>query len=164
VSTELNDRDAYRWEESLPHILWRAQNAVHRRAQESLDELGITVTQLGLAVHLHHLGALSASDLARGFHITPQSVTTALTRLDQLGWIERHPHPVHKRVILNVLTDAGVEGVRMGSAKMSDVNSQVAAALSDGDSGLLIGELRRIIIQFDGDDQPVGTLWPVRGA
>lgn len=151
------------WENSVPHMLWRAQNAVHRVSQQSLDELGVTVTQLGLAVHLSELGPLSASDLARGFHLTPQSVTTALLRLEQLEWLSRAPHPVHKRVILHHLTEKGVDMVKVGEARMHDVGEQVTSVMTAGELNALLAQLRKIVVELDGPGLPTGGLWPVRG-
>lgn len=87
------------WTDGLPHALFRAHQAVHRRVEAAVDGLGVTVTQLGIAVHLDELGHMSASDLARRFRITPQSASTALGNLDSLGWVRRVPHPYHGRVI-----------------------------------------------------------------
>jgi DNA-binding MarR family transcriptional regulator len=152
------------WEDSFTHVLWRAQNAVHRSVQSALDELGVTATQLGLAVHLDELGPLSAADLSRGFHIAPQSVGTALTRLERIGWVERRAHPVHGRVVLYELSAAGVEGVARGRSRMAAVNEQVTKVLSTAELADVMDNLRRVITEIDGPDEPIRPLWPVRGA
>jgi DNA-binding MarR family transcriptional regulator len=148
------------WETALPHVLWRAQNALHRRLQESIDELGVTVTQLGLAVHLQELGSLSAADLSRGFHIAPQSVGTALTQLEKLGWVARRAHPVHGRVVLFELTAAGVEGVRAGRRRVTSATEGVTSSLSERELQRLVELLRHVSTAVDGPDQPVRALWP----
>ena len=117
------------WEASVPHLLWRAQNAVHRAMVESLGGLGVTVTQLGMAVHLEDYGQLSGSDLARRFRITPQSVTTALNQLEALGWVTRGPHPDHGRVILYELTDVGRRETREGRARVAEARAALDAVL-----------------------------------
>ncbi|MEX0427231.1 MarR family winged helix-turn-helix transcriptional regulator [Nocardioides sp. DS6] len=150
------------WDDEFTHVLWRAQNAVHRRVQEALDELGVTATQLGLAVHLEQLGPLSAADLSRGFHIAPQSVGTALSRLEKLGWVSRRAHPVHGRVVLYELTDAGTERTARGKKAMSAVNVAVTADLTDGELSALLEMLRKITTRIDGPDSPVTTAWPIR--
>lgn len=152
------------WDDELTHVLWRAQNAVHRRVQESLDHLGVTATQLGLAVHLDQIGPLSAADLSRGFHIAPQSVGTALNRLEKLGWVRRRTHPVHRRVVLYELTDAGRDGTTTGREAMRRTNASVAGDLSEEEIASLIGLLRRITEPIDGPDVPVAPAWPVRPA
>ena len=150
------------WDDQFTHVLWRAQNAAHRRVQEALDDLGVTATQLGLAVHLDELGPLSAADLSRGFHIAPQSVGIALNRLEKLGWVSRRTHPVHGRVLLYELTETGLAGTARGRQGMAKANAEVTAGRSDSELSTLIGLLRRITVGIDGPDVPVISAWPVQ--
>lgn len=148
------------WQDGLPYVLYRAQQAVHRRAQEALDGLGVTLTQLGLCVHIDELGLMSASDLARRFRLTPQSVTTALAQLERLGWVRRLPHPVHRRVILHELTEAGLAGVADGRARMAEVDQMLTEALPGGRDGL-VGRLRELTVALEGEDPEYQGAWPV---
>ncbi|MCX4767267.1 MarR family transcriptional regulator [Streptomyces sp. NBC_01275] len=153
------------WQDALPHALWRAQQAVHRRLQTALDGLDVTPTQLGLAVHLDELGAMSASDLARLFRLTPQSVTTALAQLERLGWIRRLPHPVHKRIILNELTETGLTGVADGRARVTEIDRFFAEILGDDGRGEAVAWLQKLTVALEGEDPPPAGTWPVnRGA
>lgn len=145
------------WGNGLAYSLWRAQHAVHRRAVEVFEDLGVTTTQMGLAVHLQELGPMSGSDLSRKFRITPQSVSTALGNLEKRGWVTRRPHPVHGRVILYDLTEAGIAGVTEGRKRMSALNERVSEFVEDPAG--LVAELQRLAIALDGD--PSGPLWPV---
>ncbi|HEX6352538.1 MarR family winged helix-turn-helix transcriptional regulator [Actinophytocola sp.] len=156
------DPDTVVWNDEFTHVLWRAQNAVHRAVQAALDELGVTATQLGLAVHLEELGALSAADLSRGFHLTPQSVGTALTRLEKIGWADREPHPVHGRVVLYQLSTKGLAGVKRGRAIMASVNEQVTSVLGRSELDGLIAGLRKVTAEIDGPAGTVQPLWPLR--
>ncbi|BBA95507.1 hypothetical MarR family transcriptional regulator [Actinacidiphila reveromycinica] len=137
------------WDGALTHVLWRAQNAVHRRVQEALDEFGVTATQLGLAVHLDELGPLSAADLSRNFHIAPQSVGTALSRLEKVEWVRRRPHPVHGRVVLHELTATGAAGVAKGRQAMTEVNTEVTAGLSSAEAAQLLRLLGTVTDTID---------------
>ena len=139
------------WESSVPHLLWRGQNAVHRRMVEALAGLGITVTQLGLAVHIEDYGRLSASDLARRFRITPQSVTTALSQLDSLGWVTRRPHPDHGRVILYELTAKGRSGTKAGRARVAKARRAIDDILGH-DSDAFTAVLRRLTASLEEAD------------
>jgi DNA-binding MarR family transcriptional regulator len=149
------------WQDRLPHVLWRAQQASHRRIQTALDGLGVTVTQLGLAVHLDELGLVSASDLSRRFHITPQSVTTALAQLERLGWVRRLPHPVHKRVILHQLTETGLAGVADGRARMAAIDGLFTEILGEDGRDEIVGRLRTLIVALEGEDPAYTEMWPV---
>ncbi|MEF2975952.1 MarR family winged helix-turn-helix transcriptional regulator [Subtercola sp. YIM 133946] len=152
--------DEKSWEDEFTYILWRAQQAVHKRAQDSLDALGVTVTQLGLAVHLQEQGRLSASDLSRAHHITPQSVGTALSHLEKIGWVGRAPHPVHRRVILFDLTEAGAAGVAEGRRMITEENREVTAAISKRDVDVVLKALVGIVVALEGESRPAEALWP----
>ena len=132
------------WETSVPHLLWRAQNAVHRGMVEAIAGLGVTVTQLGLAVHVEDYGELSASELARRFRLTPQSVTTALKDLEELGWLTRRPHPQHGRVVLYALTRAGRRGVATGRSRVAGARRDLDALLG-AEAQPFADTLRRLV-------------------
>lgn len=149
------------WLGGLPYRLWRANQALHRRVVEAIDELGLTVTQLGILVHLDELGHMSASDLARLFRLTPQSTTTALNRLEAAGWVQRVPHPIHRRVIWYEVTPSGLEVANDGRKRVAAVNREVESALGDIDRSALSTALSIISATFD-EDIPAGTMWPVR--
>ncbi|MFF5289219.1 MarR family winged helix-turn-helix transcriptional regulator [Paractinoplanes globisporus] len=149
------------WQDGLPYVLYRAQQAVHRRAQEALDGLGVTLTQLGLCVHIDELGLMSASDLARRFRLTPQSVTTALAQLERLGWVRRLPHPVHRRVILHELTETGLAGVADGRARMAAIDRLLTDSLPEGVRDELAGRLRELTVALEGEDPAYEGAWPV---
>lgn len=150
------------WLSGLPYRLWRANQAVHRQVVAAIEGLGVTVTQLGITVHLDELGHMSASDLARLFGLTPQSVTTALGHLERLGWVTRVPHPVHRRVIWYEVTDAGAEAAAEGRQRIARVNEEVGAVLEGVQLDALDGALASIMARF-GDELPAGTMWPVPG-
>lgn len=148
------------WTDGLPYTLFRANQAVHRRVIDAIDGMGVSITQLGIAVHIEKLGRLSGSDLARHFRITPQSVSTALATLEKLGWVQRVPHPVHKRVIWYEITPTGAEGVTQGRARLEAFNAELAARLGPDLLARAIAVLDDISTTLEGPDAPPGTLWP----
>lgn len=149
------------WLDGLPYRLWRANQAVHRRVVDAIEDLGVTVTQLGITVHLDELGHMSASDLARLFRLTPQSVTTALGHLEALGWVRRLPHPVHKRVIWYEVTPRGLEAAAEGRDRVARVDAEVDAIL--GDHRASLDAALAVIASSVDDELPTGTMWPIPG-
>ncbi|GAA1943568.1 hypothetical protein GCM10009837_82010 [Streptomyces durmitorensis] len=149
------------WNQTFSHSMWRANNSVHRALNEQLRSLNVTMTQLGIVMTLDQHGPLSGADLARGQNITPQSVTTALAHLQQIGWIERHPHPVHKRVVLVEPTKAGLLGMAKGRQLVETVIEQLCEAVGGPKEleRLTLG-MRRIAVALDGPDSPVARMWP----
>ncbi len=148
------------WLGGLPYRLWRANQALHRQVVAAIEPLGVTVTQLGITVHLDELGHMSASDLARLFRLTPQSTTTALNRLEALGWVRRVPHPIHRRVIWYEVTPTGLAAANEGRERVAAVNRAVEELLPGEDRDALSRALTTISGTYD-DDLPTGTMWPV---
>ncbi|MFE2376476.1 MarR family winged helix-turn-helix transcriptional regulator [Streptomyces sp. NPDC059398] len=149
------------WNQTFNHSMWRANNAVSRALNERLRPLDVTMTQLGIVLTLDQNGPLSGADLARGQNITPQSVTTALAHLERIGWIERRPHAVHKRVLLVEPTEAGLRGMAQGRQLVETVVEQLSDVVGGPEelARLTLG-MRRIAIAFDGPDSPVARMWP----
>lgn len=148
------------WTDGLPYMLFRANQAVHRRVLGAIDGMGVSITQLGIAVHLDKLGRLSGSDLARHFKITPQSASTALANLEKLGWVRRLPHPVHKRVIWYEITEAGSTAVAEGRARLEAFHAELAERLGADLVSRAVEALGEISVELEGPETPPGTLWP----
>jgi len=149
------------WSDSLPYALWRANAAAQKLLIDSIADLGVTINQLGLAVHLEEYGSLSASDLARHLRITPQSVSAALNQLEEKGWVTRRPHPVHGRVIWYELTERGAAVTAEGRKKLAAVDATLARVLGAERQQELIRSLRDLFVGLDGPDVASGPLWRV---
>ncbi|MFV0373676.1 MarR family winged helix-turn-helix transcriptional regulator [Microbacterium sp.] len=148
------------WTTGIPYRLWHVNQAVHRRVESAIAELGVTVTQLGIAVHLDDFGHLSASDLARMFRLTPQSTTLALGRLEKGGYVERVPHPTHKRVIWYELTRAGVDLADRGRTRVAAVDEELATVLGAEASAVVDAALTALERAAD-EEVARQTMWPV---
>ncbi|OON75335.1 MarR family winged helix-turn-helix transcriptional regulator [Streptomyces tsukubensis] len=149
------------WNQTFSHSMWRANNSVRRVLNERLHALDVTITQLGMMMSLDENGPLSGADLAREQGITPQSVTTALGHLESLGWIERRPHAVHKRVVLIEPTETGLRSMTEGRRLVDTVVDQLCDVVGGPDEleRLTFG-MRRIAIALDGPDSKVARMWP----
>lgn len=148
------------WTDGLPYVLFRANQAVHRRLIDAIDGLGVSITQLGIAVHIEKLGRLSGSDLARHFKITPQSTSTALANLEKLEWVRRVPHPVHKRVIWYEITEVGAGHVAEGRARLEAFHAELVTQLGADRVTKALDVLADISTELEGPELPPGTLWP----
>ncbi|MCX6502996.1 MAG: MarR family winged helix-turn-helix transcriptional regulator [Microbacterium sp.] len=119
----------------------------------------MTITQLGIAVHLDELGHMSGSDLARRFRITPQSASTALAALEARGWVTRLRHPFHGRVIWYEVTDVGRAGAHEGRRRLGILQEQFAELLGADSMRATIDRLQEIPAVLDGPEPPA-TMWP----
>jgi DNA-binding MarR family transcriptional regulator len=150
------------WLRSAPYLVWRANNAVHRRLQDALGELDVSISQWGIMEHIDEFGALSASDISRGIHLTPQSINTAVGVLEKQGLIVRRPHPGHGRVVLWELTTRGCDVVAEGRTRVAVVREEVDEIL--GSDGAVRSALARLVESLDGPQTPFEPRWDETGS
>jgi DNA-binding MarR family transcriptional regulator len=81
---------------------------VRRIRSSAPSELhGLTWTQKAVIVRLEDEGSATTAELARAEGVTPQSMGTALTTLEEMGLVERKAHPTDGRQINIKLTAKG---------------------------------------------------------
>ena len=152
------------WMRSTPFVLWRANTVVHNRLQAALAPLGLTISQWGILEHLDEFGALAGADIARGIHLTPQSVNTAVNAMEKLGLVERTSHPHHGRLVLWALTSAGTEAALEGRALVASVRAEVDAVLADiGSLECLYSGLAGVVEALDGPQESFVPRWSSPG-
>ena len=81
------------------YLLKRAQAVLHAGMDDALREHGATLTQYAVLTTLDEEPGLSNADLARRAFVTPQTMNQVLRELEQKGWVTRHPHPGHARIL-----------------------------------------------------------------
>jgi DNA-binding MarR family transcriptional regulator len=94
--------------------LRRTQHAVRTGLDAELASTGLTTPQYTVLAALEREGDLSASDLAREFGMTAQTVNVLVRALDQCGLLRRKRHPDHGRILLLSLTSAGRRALNHG--------------------------------------------------
>src|ERR1700674_3724258 len=88
-------------------LLRRTQHAVRTRLDADLAPTGLTTPQYTVLAALERSGELSASDLAREFGMTAQTVNVLVKGLEACGLVRRVSHPEHGRILLASQTPAG---------------------------------------------------------
>src|SRR4051812_27687199 len=68
---------------------------------------GLTMTQYTVLLTLAREGGMSAAQLARSCGVTQQSMGSVLTTMETKDLIRREPSPVHAKVQIATVTDAG---------------------------------------------------------
>jgi DNA-binding MarR family transcriptional regulator len=94
--------------------LRRTQHAVRTGLDAELASTGLTTPQYTVLAALEREGDLSASDLAREFGMTAQTVNVLVRALEQCGLLRRKQHPDHGRILLLSLTSAGRRALNHG--------------------------------------------------
>jgi DNA-binding MarR family transcriptional regulator len=121
--------------------VWHAENALSYALDDALRPLGTSVAQCSVLFHLDLHGSLSAADLSRLIHVTPQGIASTVRRLVDAGWIDRRPHPVHGRVVLLTLTENGRHVLRDAIGIAEELEALVTQDISASDRATLIKAL-----------------------
>ncbi len=94
-------------EEYLCTRIRRAEQALMAHHEAVLRGYGLTMTQYTVLLALSREDGMSGAQLARACGVTQQSMASVLTGLQNKGLIDRHPSPVHAKVLIAALTDGG---------------------------------------------------------
>jgi len=117
---------------------------IHQRAHETLDPLGLHRGQPFILAILWREEGLTQSQLAERVMISPPSMSHALQRLEDAGYVERRPDPRDDRVQRVYLTDAG-RAVREPLDKgWCELEGQIQAGLSEEERETLQRLLMRV--------------------
>jgi DNA-binding MarR family transcriptional regulator len=125
--------------------LRRTQHAVRTRLDADLAETGLTTPQYTVLSAIEREGALSASDLAREFGMTAQTVNVLVKSLEAGGYLRRDRHPTHGRILLASLTAAGRRALKRGLAVALGIQDRVLSGLTASDCQ----RLRRLLHEIE---------------
>ncbi|WP_083602882.1 MarR family winged helix-turn-helix transcriptional regulator [Bowdeniella nasicola] len=90
--------------------VYRTARRLRSEAQAAAD---ITQSQFCVLASLDRYGALTPGELAEQERVQPPSMTRTVAALDELGFVERGPHPSDRRQVLVHLTPDGREVLTM---------------------------------------------------
>lgn len=109
----------------------RAEQALMTAKSRALSPYGLTVPQYAALLMLAYIPEASAAQLSRACAVTPQSMSTVVENLQAKGLITREPSPVHGRVMVVRLTDAGRTLVTRADRDAKAVETDLLAAFTD---------------------------------
>ncbi|MEG3640174.1 MarR family winged helix-turn-helix transcriptional regulator [Magnetococcus sp. PR-3] len=113
----------------LNYTLKQAQHALRKKLDRQLRPLGLTVPQFGALAFLDFSPGLSNAQLARDTFVTPQSMQGILVNLEKAGYIARHPHPEHGRILRVELTEQGKAVLTQAFSICDEVESKLRQAV-----------------------------------
>ena len=126
-------------------LLKRAQDALNAAMTAALREHGATLSEYAVLTALAEEPGLSNADLARRTFVTPQTMNQVLRELEQRGWVSRHPHPGHGRILQAELTDGGRRTLTACHRAVDAVEGQMLSGLSPAERRQLVTGLRSCI-------------------
>lgn len=128
------------------------QHRLRQRLEAELAGIGITAAQNAVLLAIAGDPRISNASLARAAFVTPQSMQGILVNLERDGLIRRSPHPVHGRIIMTELTDAGVKAGQAGVIAADTVERQMLAGFTADETATLGSLLRRCGEALDAAD------------
>lgn len=125
-------------------LLWKASRAVEARARASIQAEGLCVSDFSVLEALLHKGPLPVNTLGRKVLLTSGSITSAVDRLEEKGWVERRATPEDRRARLVGLTAKGAGFIRRQFDHHARDMEVVFAELSPGERRALGSLLRKL--------------------
>ena len=126
-------------------LLKRAQDALNAAMTATLREHGATLSEYAVLTALAEEPGLSNADLARRAFVTPQTMNQVLRELEHKGWVSRHPHPGHGRILQAELTADGRRVLGGCHQAVSGVEERMLAGLGPAQRRQLTAGLRSCI-------------------
>ena len=134
---------------ALADALYTVMPLVVDHVNDRLEELGMTNTDYWALRSVD--GPMPMKDLAHCMEIDPSYVTLVADRLEELGLIERQPHPTDRRVKNLVLTAKGRRLKKTIPDKLWS-GPNTFSSLTDNERSQLIDLLKRLVAT-DGRSQ-----------
>ena len=123
-------------------LLKRAQDALNAAMTAALREYGATLPEYAVLTALAEEPGLSNADLARRAFVTPQTMNQVLRELEHRGWVSRHPHPGHGRILQAELTADGGRTLGACHQAVDAGEGRMLAGLGPAERGQLAAALR----------------------
>ncbi|WP_234327043.1 MarR family winged helix-turn-helix transcriptional regulator [Streptomyces sp. NRRL WC-3742] len=127
----------------LGHAIKRAEQALIAEKSRALRTVDLTVPQYVALLVLQQSSGMSGAQLARECMVTPQTMTTILTNLENKGLISRETSSLHQKVLVTRLTRSGRALARKADALARGVEQRLADALSAAEQAQLRDLLER---------------------
>jgi DNA-binding MarR family transcriptional regulator len=133
--------------------LARIRRHIDRELQSVFDRFGLSPATFEALVTLMRIAGdagVSQKRLADEVGVTPGTISVRVDRLVEEGLAERRPDPQSKRNSLVALTDKGRELFERVAPVHLANERRLLASLSDEDTRLLVGLLRKLLVEFEG--------------
>lgn len=131
-------------DERLGMYIKRVEQQLTAAKHAGLRPFGLTVPQYAALVHLSLNPGMSAAALARSCLVTPQTMATVVSNLENKGLVERQPHRWHGNLIEHQLTGAGRQVLAPADAAASAIERAIAAEFRPDERKQLVAMLARV--------------------
>ena len=126
-------------------VLWKAARAVEAYAEESIAQSEMCGSDFAVLEALLHKGPLPINEIGKKVLLTSGSITTAVDRLADKGFVERRAHGTDRRAKIVHLTREGKKLItRVYADHAADMERLASASLTKKERETLIQLLKQI--------------------
>ena len=115
----------------------QAMGLLVRRVRAAGASHELSLTESAVMARLAREGPATTADLARAESMKPQSMGATIAALEEIGMVERKPHPTDGRQINIVLTAKGLAVRKSAKDAKRTWLAQAVAQLNDRERGTL---------------------------
>lgn len=130
-------------ERLLVHVK-RAEQVTQAAKEAAVREVGITAAQQAALAVLSDNPGINAAELARRCSMSPQTMNGLLSRLEERGFVDRRPHPLHGSVVEIKLTGSGRAVFEEADALVAKLDERLSSGVSEDDLAVVREVLGRI--------------------
>lgn len=124
------------------HLRWGWTKLSRFYASEA-ERRGISFSYVFILLHIEKTGTPSTK-LGPKMGMEPTSLSRSLSGLEKLGWIDRRPDALDKRMVRVFLTDSGVAARREARDLVVSVNLKIRDILGIDSFDRLLEEMKRL--------------------
>jgi MarR family 2-MHQ and catechol resistance regulon transcriptional repressor len=111
-------------------VLWKAFDALQVHAHQSIQSLGLGLSDFGVLEVLLHKGPLPVNNLGAKIRLTSGAISVAIDRLEEKGLVERKDDPGDRRTRIVHLTPQGRKLIACAFAEHAAAMERAASGLS----------------------------------
>jgi DNA-binding MarR family transcriptional regulator len=116
-------------------------------------ELDLTMSQLRLIDFVGRHAGCHLQDVAEGLQLTPPTVSVAIRKLEESGWLERRSDPEDGRATCVFLTKKSETAVEMAVSHQKKIGKLFFSGLTDTEQRKLLDLLEKGISSMEGQFQ-----------
>jgi MarR family transcriptional regulator, 2-MHQ and catechol-resistance regulon repressor len=125
-------------------VLWKASRTLEAHATRNIAEQGMGLSDFAVLEALLHKGPLTVKEIGARVLLASASMTAAIDRLAERGFVERTEDAEDRRTRVIRLTPSGRATIRRAFRSHEQAMEQAVASFSREDRAQLIDLLRRL--------------------
>ncbi|MES0489458.1 MAG: MarR family transcriptional regulator [Leptospirales bacterium] len=131
--------------------LWKSSKAVERFARKDIEDSGVCLSDFAVLELLMHKHRMPVNTIGKKVFLTSGSITSAIDRLEQKGFVERILNSEDRRIKEVCLTQTGKTFIEPVFEKHATSMNKAMKHLSKDEKKILVELLRKVRIKVETD-------------